>query len=201
MGAMGDSRLAPGSDADFDRLYRQSYGRILGTLRAMLRDLAAAEDCAQETFVDAYRAWSRWSPDAPAEAWLHRIAVNKAISLRRREQLRRPSELARRVGTPPPAPDPFESNSPALLAALRRLPPDQAAVIVLRHLHGYTNREIAVAIRAPESTVSSRLAAAKAKLAAELADAGVAVAAPPVVAAEAPRVDMTERPQETSQTP
>jgi RNA polymerase sigma-70 factor (ECF subfamily) len=55
-----------------------------------------------------------------------------------------------------------------LHAALRRLPPDQAFVIVLRHHHGYSNREIAGALGLPESTIASRLAAAKARLRAEL---------------------------------
>lgn len=56
----------------------------------------------------------------------------------------------------------------ALAEALRRLPPKDAALIVLRHHHGYSNREIAAALGAPESTVASRLAAAKRRLQAEL---------------------------------
>jgi DNA-directed RNA polymerase specialized sigma24 family protein len=41
---------------------------------------------------------------------------------------------------------------------------------VLRHLHGYTNREIALTLGIPERTVASRLAAAKARLKARLGD-------------------------------
>lgn len=52
--------------------------------------------------------------------------------------------------------------------ALRRLAPDQAALIMLRHHHGYSNREIAAALRIPETTLGSRLAAAKRRLRAEL---------------------------------
>ncbi len=173
MGSVTGSPYVPGSEADFDRLYRDSYPRILATLRGMLGDLADAEDCAQDTFVSAYRAWRTWQPDAPAEAWLHRIAVNTAISLRRRARLRQPVELVRRLGKPAPPPDPTEDETSTLLAALRRLTPEQAAIVVLRHLHGYSNREIAVAIGAPESTVSSRLVTAKARLVAELASLGV----------------------------
>jgi len=44
------------------------------------------------------------------------------------------------------------------------LPAKQAAAIVLRHYHGYSNREIAYALGVPERTVASRLAAAKARL-------------------------------------
>jgi RNA polymerase sigma-70 factor, ECF subfamily len=159
----------PGSQADFDRLYRASYQRILYTLLAVLRDLPAAEDCAQEAFVRAYGSWSDWKPDAPAEAWLHRIALNVAFSYRRWHRLRQVGELVQRLGAPKAeadTPDPGLRSD--LLEALRRLPADQAATVVLRHHHGYTNREIAIALGLPESTVASRLAAAKQRLRQEL---------------------------------
>jgi RNA polymerase sigma-70 factor (ECF subfamily) len=160
----------PGSEEDFDRLYRASHGRLLGTLIGVLGDRAAAEDCVQEAFVRAYRNWSRWKPNAPAEAWLHRIALNVAISYRRRQRLREVGELVRRLGRPGDGPDPFDAGDAGELArALRRLPPKQAAAIVLRHYHGYTNREIGTALGIPERTVASRLAAAKERLRRELA--------------------------------
>jgi DNA-directed RNA polymerase specialized sigma24 family protein len=58
-----------------------------------------------------------------------------------------------------------------LHSALRRLPLKQAAIIVLRHQHGYSNREIAAAMQIPEATVASRLATAKARLRQQLGDA------------------------------
>jgi RNA polymerase sigma-70 factor (ECF subfamily) len=154
-----------GSDQDFERLYRASYSRVLGTLIGVLGERAAAEDCVQEAFVKAYQAWPQWRPDAPAEAWLHRIALNVAVSLQRRQRLREAGELVRRLGRPAPPPDPATAAERSeLAAALRRLPAKQAAAIVLRHYHGYSNREIAYALGIPERTVASRLAAAKARL-------------------------------------
>ena len=159
----------PGSLEDFDRLYRTSHDRVLRTIVGILRDMPAAEDCVQEAFVRALRAWPRWRPDAPAEAWLHRIAINVAISHRRRERLRAIGEIVLHLGRPATSPAADDSAwSSELLTALRRLPPHQAAVIVLRFSHGYSNREIAVAFGVPESTVASRLAAAKAGLRKEL---------------------------------
>jgi len=154
-----------GSAQDFERLYRASYSRVLGTLVGVLGERAAAEDCAQETFVKAYQAWPQWRPDAPAEAWLHRIALNVAVSMQRRQKLREAGELVRRLGRPAPPPDPAQAAERSeLAAALRRLPAKQSAAIVLRHYHGYSNREIAYALGIPERTVASRLAAAKSRL-------------------------------------
>ncbi len=169
----------PGSAEDFDRLYEATYHRLFATVLALLRDRAAAEDCTQEAYVRAYRAWASWRPDAPVEAWLHRIAINVAFSHRRRERLRQVGQLLMRLG-PPAEPDPAdEATTPELLRELRALPPKQAAALVLRHVHGYSNREIAHALGVPERTVASRLAAARARLQVrlrELRDSGTRLA-------------------------
>jgi RNA polymerase sigma-70 factor, ECF subfamily len=135
----------------------------------MLGDRAAAEDCLQEAYLKAFRSWARWQPSAPAEAWLHRIAVNQALSYRRWAKLREVGELVRRLGRPPEAdPQAEGALSGDFIKALRKLPPKQLAAIVLRHYHGYTNREIAQSLGIPERTVASRLAAARERLRAEL---------------------------------
>ena len=159
------STYQPGSEADFERLYQTSYGRILGTLTGMLGDRAAAEDCAQDAFERAYKKWASWQPIAPAEAWVHRIAINAAVSYRRKMKLREVGEVIRRMGRPEGPPDPQDQLERRDLAeALAKLPPKQAAAIVLRHYHGYTNRAIAQALGIPERTVASRLAIAKQRL-------------------------------------
>jgi RNA polymerase sigma-70 factor (ECF subfamily) len=152
----------PGSLEDFDRLYRDSYARVLRMLVGVLCDRSAAEECVQDAFVKAFKAWPKWRPDAPAEAWLHRIALNVAISYRRRESLRTLGQVLSHLGgsrASTAGHDPTETSE--LLTALRRLPPRQSAVLVLRFNHGYTNREIAAALGVAESTIASRLAAAK----------------------------------------
>ena len=159
------SAYTPGDEADFERLYQNSYGRILGTLTAMLGDRAAAEDCSQDAFERAYKKWATWKPIAPAEAWVHRIAINAAVSYRRKMKLREVGEVIRRMGRPEGPPDPQDQIERRDLAeALAKLPPKQAAAIVLRHYHGYTNRAIAQALGIPERTVASRLAIAKQRL-------------------------------------
>ena len=165
---MGEE-FTPGSRDDFDRLYRSAYPRVYRTLTAILADPDEAEDCAQDAFVQAFQAWERWRPDAPAEAWIHRIAVNRAISQRRRARLRTVGEILRRIGRPAHSADPADiATSPDILSALRTLPPKLAAAIVLRHYHGYNNREIAAALGVSERTIGTRLSQAAARLRAEL---------------------------------
>ncbi len=131
----------------------------------MLGDRAAAEDCTHDAFERAYRSWSSWRKDAPAEAWGHRIAINTAISYQRYSRMREVGQVIKRLGRPTLPADPGAvAERSDLFDALRKLPPKQAAAIVLRHHHGYTNREIAAALEIPERTVASRLIAAKARL-------------------------------------
>jgi len=154
--------------AEFDRLYEATYPRIFRTLASMLGDFAAAEDCTQDAFLKAFRAWPTWKRDAPVEAWLHRIAINTAISYRRRQAVRDVGRLIRRLGRPPEDDPADHVVAGDLLRELRRLPPRQAAAIVLRHVHGYTNREIAAALGLPESTIATRLMTARRTLRARL---------------------------------
>ena len=159
----------PGSLADFERLYRNTYRRILGTLIVLVRDQATAEDCAQETYERAFKRWRDWKPEASVEAWLHRIAINVAISDRRHQRIRQAGELIRRLGRPEPGADPsVVAERSDLVRAMKKLPPKQAAALVLRHFHGYSNREIGSALGVPEQTVASRLAAARKQLRAVL---------------------------------
>ncbi|HEY6875121.1 MAG TPA: RNA polymerase sigma factor [Candidatus Dormibacteraeota bacterium] len=159
----------PGDRDDFDRLYRENYPRLLRTLFAITGDASAAEDCVQEAFVRAWRAWPRFRPDSAPEGWLHQIAVNTAISYRRRAKLRTVGEILRRIGRPAAGRDPAEAATQAeIVRAISSLPPRVAADFVLRYHHGYNNREIAKLEGVSERTVGARLAQARDELARRL---------------------------------
>jgi len=163
----GLSGLRPGSRDDFDRLYLHTHPRVVRTLTAVLGDAAAAEDCAQEAFVRAWRAWPRWRPEAPVEAWLYRIALNVAFSHRRRVRVRQVTERLLRPGLG--RSDARVDGSP-IRQALARLPPREAAAVMLRHYHGYSRAETARILGLTERAVSLRVARAQAILVRELGE-------------------------------
>lgn len=151
-------RYRPGSAKDFERLYRDTYPRLVRTLYAVLGDAASAEDCVQDAFVRALRAWDRFRAERPAEAWLYRIAINTAISYKRKQRLREVGELVRRLGRPVGAADPADLVGRAdVVRALSAQPPQRAAVFVLRHYHGYTNRELAAVMGVSERSIRAWL--------------------------------------------
>src|SRR5439155_23968688 len=132
----------PGSKDDFDRLYRSTYQRIFATLVIILKSPGAAEDATQEAYLRAFRAWRTWKQDAPAEAWLFRIALNVAFTQRRRERLFEIGAILQRLGSPAD-PRPTDSIQSDLVRELRALPPKQARGFLLARRQRFTYRWIA----------------------------------------------------------
>ena len=143
-----------GSSEAFAELFRRHWPRAHRAAWLVVHDATAAEDVAQEAFLAAVRSLDRFDRRRPFGPWLHRIVVNRAIDYARARELRR--EVAAAASDPVAPPD---RTVPAeeLLAALAALPPDQRAVIVMRHLLGFTPGEIAKALGLPRGTVNSRL--------------------------------------------
>jgi RNA polymerase sigma-70 factor (ECF subfamily) len=143
-----------GSAEAFAELFRRHWPRAHRAAWLVVHDASAAEDVAQEAFLAAVRALDRFDRRRPFGPWLHRIVVNRAIDYARARELRR--EVAD-AGIEPAVVDRSQAPGDDILGALAALPPDQRAVIVLRHLLGFTPGEIASALGLPRGTVNSRL--------------------------------------------
>jgi len=141
-----------GSASGIEALFRLHWPRAYRAAYLVVHDTAAAEDIAQEAFIAAVRNLDRFDRSRPFGPWLHRIVVNRAIDWTRTRQLRAEAELVEDVPAPPR--EPLDGS---LLGALAALPPEHRAVIVLRHLLGYTPGEIAELLGLPRGTVNSRL--------------------------------------------
>src|SRR5213595_1730815 len=142
-----------GSAADLESLFRHHWPRAYRAAYLVVHDSAAAEDIAQEAFLAAVRSLDRFDRRRPFGPWLHRIVVNRAIDWSRARALR--AETA--AVAEPAAPDAGAGIGDELLSALAALGPEQRAVVVLRHLLGYTPGEIAALLDLPRGTVNSRL--------------------------------------------
>jgi RNA polymerase sigma-70 factor (ECF subfamily) len=142
-----------GSVDALERLYRAHWPRAYRAAYLVVHDAAGAEDIAQEAFLSAIRALDRFDRRRPFGPWLHRIVVNRAIDWARARTLRGEVEADETLADDG---DPL-AELPELVRALGELPPEQRAVIVLRHLLEYTPGEIADLLDLPRGTVNSRL--------------------------------------------
>jgi len=69
-----------GDEASFDLLLQRYRRPLVNFLHRMVRDVATAEDLAQEVFLRVYRARTQYSPSARFTTWLFRIATNLALN-------------------------------------------------------------------------------------------------------------------------
>ncbi len=141
-----------GSAPDLEALFRSHWPSAWRAAYLVVHDAAAAEDIAQEAFLAAIRNLDRFDRRRPFGPWLHRIVVNRAIDWARARTLRAELELGDAAATEA-SPDVGSD----VVDALRHLSPEHRAVIVLRHLLGYTPGEIARLLDLPRGTVNSRL--------------------------------------------
>ena len=141
-----------GRASDVEALFRAHWRPAYRAAFLVVHDAAAAEDIAQEAFLAAIRRLHLFDRRRPFGPWLHRIVVNRAIDWSRARQARAETGLVE-AGAWDDAPDVSDET----VAALARLTPEHRAVIVLRHLLGYSPGEIAELLDLPRGTVNSRL--------------------------------------------
>jgi RNA polymerase sigma-70 factor (ECF subfamily) len=143
---------------DFDRVYRGAYPRVYQTLAAILSDPTDAAECTQEAFLRAFQEWERWRRGTSPEVWVHKVAIDRAVAFRRKAQTRKFRALLGRLGKPAPNRDQSDlAIDHDVVHALRKMHPRFAAPIVLRYYHGYTNKEIALALGVSERTVVNHM--------------------------------------------
>jgi RNA polymerase sigma-70 factor (ECF subfamily) len=144
-----------GSTDAVEELFRRHWPAVHRAAWLVVHDAAAAEDIAQEAFVSALRALDRFDRRRPLGPWLHRIVVNRAIDWSRARPLR--PETGADTLPEPAAPEAAAEFGDDVVTALADLGPEHRAVVVLRHLLGYTPGEIAAMLDLPRGTVNSRL--------------------------------------------
>lgn len=137
-------------------------------------DADAADDCAQEAFVRAFRALHQYEPALPFGPWLYRIVTNTSLNHVQRWRGRQvdPGEV-------PEMAEPSESgpeNSALrreevaeVLSAMAELPPAYRAALTLRHVQQLSYQEVAEALDLPLGTVKTHLHRARSALRARLA--------------------------------
>jgi RNA polymerase sigma-70 factor (ECF subfamily) len=165
--------FAAGDGAAARHLVARLAPRVLALARRLLADRAEAEDVTQEALLRLWQIAPRWQPGGASPAtWLHRVAVNLATDrLRRRrgtglDQIDEPED-----GAPPVVEAMIAADRQAALDwALAQLPDRQRAAVVLRHIEGMTNPEIAAQLDVGIEAVESLTARGKRRLAQLLAD-------------------------------
>jgi len=161
-----------------EAVWRIESARLIAGVAHQVRDVALAEDLAQEALVAALEQWPESGvPDNPG-AWLMATAKHRGIDRLRRAEVhqRKIEELGREAELRSPADDdlaagaddPFDDDLLRLIftACHPLLPTNARVALTLRLLCGLTTREIARAYLSSESAVAQRIVRAKRTLSA-----------------------------------
>ncbi len=161
---------------EFEKFYREEFGRILATVIRAIGDFELAEDAVQEAFAAALEQWPRDGMPENPRAWIVGVARNKAIDrIRRQTRFSERSDEVRRMienerdssmtsVTDSSIPD--ERLSLIFTCCHPALAPEAQVALSLRTLCGLTTDEIARAFLVPPVTMAQRLVRAKRKIAA-----------------------------------
>jgi RNA polymerase sigma-70 factor, ECF subfamily len=142
----------------FGRFYCQHAPRLREFLRRYLGDAKAAEDVAQDAFLQLWQHPNGFNPArAPLKAYLFGIAAKRAADWWRRRE-----RDERRVASP----QAWRRIEPAMLMeeALGHLEPESRSLLWLRAVEGYSCAELAAMLNIPLGTVKSRLFTAREQL-------------------------------------
>jgi RNA polymerase sigma-70 factor, ECF subfamily len=163
------NRFKGGDLSGFEELVRKYQDRIYNLCRYMVQDTHDAEDTAQDVFLKAYRSLNTFKPDAALYTWLYRIAVNTCLDYKKKsrsEQAEDESVIDDLASTEPSPERLYESKeiSQAIQSALRKLPKDLRAAIVLKEIEDLSYQEIAEVLHTSIGTVKSRISRAREEL-------------------------------------
>jgi RNA polymerase sigma-70 factor (ECF subfamily) len=148
--------------------FSAAYKRLAPTARAaaegVLRDAAAAEDVVQDVFCTLWVHPEGWSPERGSlTTYVRLMARSRALDrLRSRAAAAAAVQRSEATAQPATAEPPSETvirrdSARTVLRALDRLPEGQRAAVLLHHVGGLSDRELAQATSVPLGTAKSRI--------------------------------------------
>jgi RNA polymerase sigma-70 factor (ECF subfamily) len=173
-----DSRLIQeclrGRAEAYGELVRKHQDRLYNTVIRLVENAEDARDLVQDAFIQAYRSLDRFHGDSAFYTWLYRIAVNAAISHKRRHRVMVSLEADHHGASFEPADDDVQSDPTGRMEqddrdrqvreALDGLPAEYRTVLVMKEIDGHKYETIAQMLDCPIGTVRSRLHRARLEL-------------------------------------
>jgi RNA polymerase sigma-70 factor (ECF subfamily) len=151
------ARAKAGDETAFAALIRRHQNMVFSVALHMLRSRPAAEDLAQEVFLELYRSLDRLESEAHVLSWLRRVASHRCIDEIRRRNHRQEyaTDTLPDPGHSPQTREVFVAER--LQALVAELPVNARMVVVLRYQEEMEPTEIAEALEMPVNTVKSHL--------------------------------------------
>lgn len=154
----------------FEEVFRSDHRAIVAITLALVGFRPVAEDIVQEAFLRAHQRWEVIGGYDNPGAWVRRVAINLALSDQRRRATER--RVVTRLRSAAPSEDDRSTEVVAadrFWTAVRWLPTQQRAVVVLRYVEDRSVHEIAEVLDLADGTVKAHLHKARVALGRRLA--------------------------------
>ncbi len=164
-------RLSRGDETALADLYDRYAGFVHALALRVVANRPAAEDITQDVFVFLWEHPERIEPGRGSlRGFLGTVTHRRAVDVVRREEARKRREERAGPGDAVPPPDETEAvihsdTRGKVRTAVDLLPEAQRRAVELAYFHGYTYRQVAVALGIPEGTAKSRMRLALARIA------------------------------------
>lgn len=140
----------------------ERHGAVIGRIcRSFCPSGDDYEDLRQEVLINLWRGWKTYRPDHKAITWVYRVALNTAISWRRRKK--RQVVMLPLVDFDLPDDTVMQEQTSHLKALIAQLPPGDQRLVSL-YLDGFTTDEIAHLLGVSRTNVTTRIGRIKEKL-------------------------------------
>ena len=166
-------RASSGDPEAFNRLMANHERRMYAVALRLCANREDAQDCLQEAMLRVYRAIGGFKGESSFSTWLYRITTNTCLDELRRRKNKQSASLddlledgwapADERGSPEGHAVRAEANR-VLRQAIRELPEDMRAAVVLRDIQGCAYEEIAQALNINVGTIKSRISRGREKL-------------------------------------
>ena len=152
----------------FEALYRMHVDKVYGLCLRMTGNVAEAEDCTQDAFIQAWGKLDKFRGESTFGTWLHRVAVNTVLGRMRKS--RREQDRIRAVSDVASAPETIGDSSGLrdLEQAIDELPSGARHVFVLHAVYGYSHDETGGMLGIAAGTSKAQLHRARRLLAQQL---------------------------------
>lgn len=161
-------RAQTADTAAFEALYRMHVDRVYGLCLRMTGNVAEAEDCTQDAFIQAWSKLNDFRGESAFGTWLHRVAVNTVLGRMRKS--RREQDRIRAVSDAAAIPETIGDGGGFrdLEQAINELPSGARHVFVLHAVYGYSHDETSEMLGIAAGTSKAQLHRARRLLAQQL---------------------------------
>lgn len=154
-------KIKHGDQRSFKLLYEEHADYALRTAYMITKNTHDASDIVQETFLRVYRNIHKYDPNRPFKGWFYKILVRECYRLLERKKKYRYDQDIEETNIPFIDEQLYDLELDEMLNGLNE---KNRMAVVLKYIHGFSEKEISIMLGEKHNTIKSRLFQGRKKL-------------------------------------